>query len=360
MGYENPFAPSQSGNFAPAQTYNTDPFGVSAMNFAPQNFNTANPFPAAQNFNTSPLPGSQMGSSFNFAPQQTSETLSNRESLISKLRGGLGRIADKLAGLTQGAQKIDVATHFGAGGTIDRGIMAAHGQVNRVDQMANSGTANMLKKIPGLGKHVETVQSLTGAAAEISGMASQYGNMASAVTGLNQDRGAAMNQAAGYAREAGMRVAGAGVSAAMESFGNASGVTMERGDDGQNKLKVQKGKLAKFALKAVFSGGKNIVGAGREAVVAGANGARSAAQGEVAMARGAAMGAVQTAAETGSFWGAGQQFNTAPVQPFNTYTAPQQQYYEQPAAQPHWAAAYGQAPAPQAAPAYNPFSQMAA
>jgi len=98
-------------------------------------------------------------------------------------------------------------------------------------------------------------------------------------------------QASGsYAMNAGLEVGKQGLGAAMDVLKKDTGVSYERNvETGERELKVRKAKLAKFALKAAFTGGTSVVNTGRKAGTAGIQGVRKGAVAQVKDARSQAL-----------------------------------------------------------------------
>ena len=158
-----------------------------------------------------------------------------------------GAIVDLSGILAKGS---DMARRFMPGSKIDQGFAAANG-------------------------YMETGFSVAG------GVQNTHNVMQTAWQNRDQVAQAAM----GYGKEAGYRVAGAGASAAMDVMAKRAGISLEQGDDGKNRLKIRKLKLAKFAIKFALSGGSYGAKVGVEAAMAARKGAVSGAMQEYKVAK---------------------------------------------------------------------------
>ena len=197
-------------------------------------------------------------------PEETVLPAAERQGMGERLRaltGNMGARAVELSGLL--ARAGNVVGKFMPGSRLHNGVAAA-------------------------GNYMETAGT----------MASGAGNVYDAAQSAYNNRGQVLNSAFEYGKGAGVRVAGAGAQAALDVLKKRTGVSVERGEDGQDRLKVRKLKLARFVLKVIASGGaygaKVAVEAGLKARRSAVKGARSeyaaAKQAGVNMARDAFSG----------------------------------------------------------------------
>lgn len=153
------------------------------------------------------------------------------------------------------------------------------------------------------------LKSATGYMEAGSSLSGGIGGVMESAQSTWDNRGQLMQGAAGYGLEAGLRVAGAGASAALNVLDMRTGISIEKGEDGKNMLKVRKAKLARFALKAVMTGGAIIPKVGVEAGLAARKAVTKGAQGELKAARQTAKDmAMGTLSGNNPF----SQYNTAP------------------------------------------------
>lgn len=129
------------------------------------------------------------------------------------------------------------------------------------------------------------LKSATGYMEAGSSLAGGIGGVTESAQSAWDNRGQIMQGAAGYGLEAGLRVAGSGANAALNVLDKRTGISIEKGEDGKNKLKVRKAKLARFALKTVMTGGAIIPKVGVEAGLAARKAVTKGAQGELKAAR---------------------------------------------------------------------------
>jgi len=101
-----------------------------------------------------------------------------------------------------------------------------------------------------------------------------------------ENKGDILQAGGTYAMNAGLEVGKQGLDAVMDVLKKDTGVSYERNQEtGERELKVRKAKLAKFAVKAAFTGGASVVNTGRKAGVAGVQGVRKGSVSQVKDAR---------------------------------------------------------------------------
>ncbi len=144
---------------------------------------------------------------------------------------------------------------------------------------------NLLGKIaPGSKAHNVISQANSYAEMGVAG-AGMVGNVYDSAQSAWAGRGEIAQGAVQYGMEAGKRVAGAGAQAALEVVAKRTGISVEQGEDGKNKLAVRKLKLAKCVLAMVMSGGSYAAKVGVEAGWAARKAATQGAVGEVKAAK---------------------------------------------------------------------------
>ncbi len=295
----------------PAQSPNVDPWAPvgSAMNADPW----ANPM--AQSPNVDPW-ASPVGQSPNADPwaapsasnleaMYTAPAFSpdreagkeKRESLVAKLKGALGRVAARMSGVSS---NVDLAGTFGAGGSVSRGIDTASSVVGRADSIANGRMVNMAGHVPVIGNYVRAGKEIVGAAKSVADIAGNYDNVAQGVGSAYDARGQLAGAALDYGKGAGKRVAVESAGAALNHVLENAGIGQETDAKGELVRKVRIGKMAKFAVRAVRTGGGSLAETGSAAVRVGLETAKTGINTEVATASANIYQQSQTMYNTGS------------------------------------------------------------